>query len=76
MLAAYRLSKEERWHQLFTDGTTRRQVAFQNLVIGISNGDKFESIIASSCIYLEDKTSETQVKALKNKMSIDPFLFE
>ena len=76
MLAAYRFSKEERWHQLFTDGTTRRQVVFQNLVIGISNGDKFESIIASSCIYLEDETSETQVEALKNKVSIDCFVFE
>ena len=76
MLAAFRLSKEERWHQLFTDGTTRRQVAFQNMVIGISNGDKFESIIASSCIYLKDETSETQVEALKNKVSIDCFVFE
>mmetsp|Transcript_47221 Transcript_47221/g.124471 ORF Transcript_47221/g.124471 Transcript_47221/m.124471 type:complete len:348 (-) Transcript_47221:164-1207(-) len=30
-LAAYRLAKQARWKQLFTDGTGRRQIALQNL---------------------------------------------
>jgi len=49
MLAGKRLGDALSWHQLFTDGTTRRQIAFQNLVIGIMDEDgKFDSVIASS----------------------------
>ena len=34
-LAAYRLGKSHKWRQAFTDGTGRRQVAMQNLLIDI-----------------------------------------
>ena len=34
-LAAYRLGKSNKWRQAFTDGTGRRQVAMQNLLIDI-----------------------------------------
>ena len=68
MLAAYRLGLAEKWVELFTDGTARRQVAFQNLVIGLMNGDAFESVIASSCIILEDETGEKTVEAIVNKV--------
>ena len=34
-LSALRLGKADTWHQLFTDGTTCRQIAFQNLVIAL-----------------------------------------
>ena len=40
-LAAYRLSKADKWDQLFTDATSRRQVSFQNLVISIEEDDLF-----------------------------------
>ena len=40
-LAAYRLSKADKWEQLFTDATSRRQVSFQNLVISIEEDDLF-----------------------------------
>ena len=43
---------------------------FQNLVIGIMNGDKFELIIASLCILLEDETAEKQVEGIYNKVSL------
>ena len=69
MLAAYRLGNADQWVELFTDGTTRRQITFQNLVIGLHNGDKFEQVIASSCIFLENETSEKQVQAVKEKVS-------
>ena len=36
-LAAYRLAKAKRWGQLFTDGTGRRQIAFQDLALSIEN---------------------------------------
>jgi len=57
------------WHQLFTDSTSQRQIVFQNLVIGIMEGDTFDSVIASSCVYLENKSAEKQVKVIKSKVS-------
>jgi hypothetical protein len=74
MLAAYTLGKAKKWRQVFNDGTSRRQIAFQNLVIGIENGDKFESIIASSCIFLEDETAEKQIEGIYNKVSLQLLL--
>ena len=68
MLAACRLEQVDSWHHIFTDGTTRRQIIFQNLVIGLMTDGDFESIIASSCIFLENGTSEKQVEAVKNKL--------
>ena len=70
MLAAFCLGHAKKWRQIFTDGTSRRQVAFQNLVIGVLNGDEFESIIASSCIFLENETSAEQVEGIKKKVSV------
>ena len=46
MLATCRLGKADHWHQIFTDGTTRRQITFQNLVIGLMTDGDFESVIA------------------------------
>ena len=68
MLAGKRLGEATSWHQLFTDGTTRRQIAFQNLVIGLMDGDEFNSVIASSCIFLKDETSAKQVEGIKSKV--------
>ena len=47
VLAACRLGKSENWHHIFTDGTTRRQITFQNLVIGLMTDGHFESVISS-----------------------------
>ena len=33
----------------------------------MTDGD-FESVIASSCIFLENETSEKQIEAVKNKV--------
>ena len=68
MLASYMLEKAENWHQIFTDGTTRRQITFQNLVIGLMTDGDFESVIASSCILLENEIPEKQVEVVKNKV--------
>ncbi len=70
MLAAFTLGKTKKWWQVFNDGISRRQIAFQNLVIGIENGDKFQSVIASSLIYLEDDTLEKQIEGTYNKVSL------
>ena len=34
-LAAYRLAKAKQWGQMFTDGSGRRKVAMQDLVLSI-----------------------------------------
>ena len=52
MLAACRLVKADNWHHIFTDGTTRRQIKFQNVVIGLMTDGDFESVIYSLCIFL------------------------
>ena len=52
LLGGYRLGNARTWIQLFTDGTTRSQIAFQNLVIGLMDGEVFDSVIALSCIFL------------------------
>ena len=70
MFAGHRLGSAKTWYQLFTDGTTRRQIAFQNLVIGLMEGEEFDSVITSSCIFLEDETAAKQVEAIKNKVFI------
>lgn len=41
-LSAYRLAKADKWHQVFTDATSRRQVTFQNLVISIEEDELFK----------------------------------
>lgn len=40
-LAAYRLAKADKWGQLFTNETKRRQNSFQNLIISIEDDELF-----------------------------------
>ena len=68
-LSALRLANASTWHQLFTDGTTRRQIAFQNLVIGLMEDGKLDPIIVSSCMVLENETSETQIQSIVDMVS-------
>ena len=68
MLATCKLVKADNWHHIFTDGTTWRQITFQNLMIGLMTDGDFESVIVSLCIFLENETSEKQVEAVKNKV--------
>ncbi len=55
---------------MFTDGTNCRQTALQNLAIAVKSGDNtIEHVIASLCIFAENKTSESIVDAIKDKVS-------
>ena len=63
-LASYRLAKAEDWKQLFTDGTSRRQSAIQNLIIGIKEDNILQNIALSSSIILKGETSEEQFNAI------------
>ena len=70
LLGAYKLGMNATWKQLCTDGTTRQKIGFQSLLIGLLTEKGFESVIASSCIFMDDETSEVQVKGIKEKVSI------
>ena len=41
-LATYHTAKADQWEQLFTDGTSRRQVALQDLIISIEEDKLFK----------------------------------
>ena len=70
LLGAYKLGMNATWKQLCTDGTTRRQIGFQSLLIGLLTKKGFESVIVPSCIFMDDETSEMQVKGIEDKVSI------
>jgi hypothetical protein len=38
-LTTYRIAKAEKWEQMFTDGTSRKQVSFQDLIITIEEDE-------------------------------------
>ena len=71
MLAALRLGHSTTWRQLFTDGTARRQIAFQNLVIAVMEQGKLEPVLVSSCMVLESETSDNQVKSIMDMVSYE-----
>jgi len=70
-LSAFRLGNADTWHQVFTDGTTRRQIAFQNLVIALmeEEGADLDPVIVSSCMYVENETSEKCVLSIIETVS-------
>ena len=71
MLAAIKLARVEKWSQLFTDGTTKRQISFQNLIIGLMKDDnQLDPVVVSSCIFLEDETSEKQTDGILEKLNL------
>jgi hypothetical protein len=69
-IAAIKLASAEKWDQLWTDATTRRQCPFQALIIGLMDSEnKLDPVIVSSCIFLEDETAETTVESILAKVS-------
>ena len=75
-LSAFRLGQAETWHQVFTDGTARRQIAIQNLVVALMEGDDLDPVIVSSCMYVENETAEKCVLSIKETVSeVSQFCF-
>ena len=56
-LSAFWLGNSDSWHQVFTDGTTRQKIAFQNLVINLMEDGDLDPVIVSSCMHVENETS-------------------
>ena len=69
-IAAIKLASAEKWDQLWTDATTWCQCPFQALIIGLMDTEKWlDPYTVSSCIFLEDESSETTVESILAKVS-------
>ena len=68
-LSAFRLRTADLWHQVFTDGTTRWQIAFQNLVIALMEDGNLDPVIVSSCMFVENETSEGYIWSMNETVS-------
>jgi hypothetical protein len=69
-LVAIKLGSTQIWDQLWTNSTTRQQIPFTALIIRIlAEGGSINPIAVSSCIFMEDEKSETQVDGIINKVN-------
>ena len=70
MIAAMKLADAPTWSQLWTDGTTRRQIPFTALVVDLMGDDEdIDPVVVLSCIFMEDERSETQADGILNRVS-------
>jgi hypothetical protein len=69
-ITAMKLAACPHWAEIFFDATTRRQVPFSAVVISLMGDDPetIDPLIVSSCVILEDETSETQVDGIVTKV--------
>ena len=69
-ITSLKLARAPIWDQLWTDATTRRQIPFTALIIGMLGDDaKIDPVVVSSCIFTEDERSGTQAEGIISKVS-------
>ena len=59
----------DQWKQIFFDVTTRRQIPFQTVIIGLMNNGKIDPIVLSSHVFMADESSETTVDSIFDEVS-------
>ncbi len=71
-IVAIKLAHTPKWDQLWYNGTTRRQIPFGALIIGMLAGENnmIDPVVVSSCIFMENETSETQAKGIVDKVRV------
>ena len=70
-VTAIKLARAGSWKQLWTDATTRRQIPFTALIIGLmGDDDKIDPVVVSSCIFMEDEKSDTGAEGIITKVSV------
>ena len=70
-IAMWKMADADSWRQIFTDATSRHQCVFQALVVGLMDEDGLlDPVIVSSCIFLENETSQTRFDTIVDKVSI------
>ena len=63
------LPVNKKWKQIIFDATTQRQVPFQAVIIGLmTDNNKLDPIVVSSCIFMEDELAEKTVDSIVNKV--------
>ena len=69
-ITAIKLANATQWSQLWTDSTTRRQIPFTALIIGVlAKSGNVDPVVVSSCIFMEDETSEMQADGIVKKVN-------
>jgi hypothetical protein len=68
-MVAIKVGRAEFWYQLWANSTTRGQIPFTALIIGIlTDSGSIDPVVVSSCIFMEDEKSETQVDSIVIKV--------
>ena len=68
-ISAIKLGQAADWVQMSFDGTTRRHIPFQCLIISIMKEEyKVDPVIVSSCIFLDNETADCVTDSLFNKV--------
>jgi uncharacterized membrane protein len=69
-ITALKLASAEDWKAIWTDATTRRQISFTALVIGLLGDEEtIDPVVVSSCIFMEDERANTQADGIVSKVS-------
>ena len=70
-ITAIKLARAATWDQLWTDATTRRQIPFTAVIIGlIGDDDIIDPVVVSSCIFMENEKSDTGATGIVTKVSV------
>lgn len=67
-ITAMKLAGVDNWKEITFDATTRRQIPFQAVVIGLMTDGILDPVVVSSCIFLEDESSEVQAAGVAAKV--------
>ena len=68
-ITTIKLASQESWKQIFFDATTCCQVPFQAVIIGLmTNENKLDPVVVSSCILMKDELAEKTVDSIVNKV--------
>jgi hypothetical protein len=67
-ITAMKLAGVDNWKEITFDATTRRQVPFQAVVIGLMTDGILDPVVVSSCIFLEDESLEVQAAGIVAKV--------
>ena len=68
-LTAMKLASVKDWKQIFFDATTRRQIPFTAVIIGLMGDGKLDPVVVSSCIFLEDESADKTAEGIIDKVS-------
>lgn len=63
-LATFEIARQDSFTQLFTDGTSRRQTKFQNIVVGILTPAGYHRVALDGCVLSKEHNSESVTASL------------